>query len=158
LQTGEPGVRFRFRAAPGASTKESSVDDEYGYATPAEALERGVECAGCGVPFADMAYYDGDAGYFCERCDRERGERLTAEARIYAERECRITRPLPEYDRRREHSHTPDAYLAHCRHSCTNYDELIVGLDRESVRNRIYYDAIRDRITELIEQARPDTA
>lgn len=88
------------------------------------------------------------------------------QAAIFAEAQCRITRPLPEYDPDEEFrctpeeyengdkaSKTPNAHPCHCRHNGTNYDDLIRELDRSSATDQVVYRAIRDRIEKLLEDA-----
>jgi hypothetical protein len=91
-----------------------------------------------------------------------------AEAEQYAIENCRITKPLPEYDPKKHHavspeeyeagirlSHTPSSVMTTARHECTNYDELIRGLDTSSVRDEITYIAIRGRVEEMLRLAIP---
>lgn len=126
----------------------------------------GVSCAECGEHVAHEAYLDGVGAYFCESCMNQFIREVEGEAVAYAEGHCKITLPLPRYDPTREYRCTPDEYavglresyttnahMCSCRHNCTNYDELIKSLDRDSVRDKIYYMAIRARITDLLETA-----
>jgi hypothetical protein len=131
----------------------------------AEAFEgEDVHCDECGVKLEWACY--ARAAYYCERCMAELAKQAETEAREYALEQCRITRPLPQYDPSREYrctpeeydagdreSYTPNAHACYCRHECTNYDELIEGLDQQCELDQIYYLAIRDRIEELIEEA-----
>ena len=84
----------------------------------------------------------------------------------FAEECCRITRPLPEYQPELEYrcspeeyrmgereSYSPNAYLCHCRHNCTNYDELVADLGKDSATDHVRYLTIRDKIHELLEKA-----
>lgn len=50
-------------------------------------------------------------------------------------------------------SYTPNSHMCHCRHNCTNYDKLIEPLDRDIAVHQVYYDEIRDRITDMLENA-----
>lgn len=124
-----------------------------------------VSCAECGANLADEAYFDGDGAYYCEPCMDKFVKEVTWEAKEFAEENCRITEPLPRYDPENEYrctpeeyqmgareSYTPNSHMSHCRHNCTNYDELIAALDRDSVRDRIYYTAINVKITELLQE------
>ena len=47
-------------------------------------------------------------------------------------------------------------YDAALRHGYTNYDELIRPLDRYDIEHQMYYQAIRNRIDELLEQAKEE--
>lgn len=127
----------------------------------------GVECCDCDQHLPDEAYYDGEGNYFCAACLSVWVKEAEAEARAYALENCRIIRPVPPYDTsqpeyrctREEYesgareSHTPNAHLCHCRHACTNYDELTAPLARDGCWDRIMYDAIRERTDELVEAA-----
>jgi hypothetical protein len=117
------------------------------------------------VPLA--VAYAADAGYYCEACIPAVAAEAEVEARAFAREYCRVTRPLPPYDPAREYRCTPEEYASgnresytrsahacYCRHECTNYDELVRGLDRPSVTDQILYAAIRERIKELLEEAR----
>jgi hypothetical protein len=87
------------------------------------------------------------------------------EAERYALENCRITKTLPEYDPQYRDARTPEEYRSgdqesytvnahrcHCRHNCTNYDELIKTFDRDSLRDNVFYEAIRERIEELLNE------
>lgn len=128
-----------------------------------EDYEEGVQCADCDTHLPEEAYYDGIDEFFCKKCMDLRIEECHQEAVEFALENCRITSPLPEYESELELRCSPDAYamgdwacytpdyhMARCRHNCTNYDELIKDLDREAVPDRIYYNAIRERITDLL--------
>lgn len=101
---------------------------------------------------------------YCEPCITDLKDRAEAKAKVYAAQNCKITKPLPEYDSQFEfraspedydhgarESYTPNAYMCHCRHNCTNYEDLIASLDRNSLFDHAKYRAIRDRITDLLE-------
>lgn len=61
--------------------------------------------------------------------------------------------PTPEqYERGERDAYTENSYRCYCRHSCTNYDDLIRNLDRHDAADQLVYDAIRARIDELVEQ------
>jgi hypothetical protein len=126
-----------------------------------------VNCLRCGRAIEDEAYYDGVEGYYCEACIGKIIAAYKLEADAFAAEQCRLTRrPLPEYDPSLEYrctpeqyaagdraSYSPAAYLAAVRHEATNYDELIAPPDRDSVRDRVFYDAIYRRIMQMIESA-----
>ena len=105
--------------------------------------------------------------HYCEACATELAREEDVEAREYTREHCRVTRPLPPYDPALEYrctpeeyaggareSYTPNAHACYCRHNCTNYDELIRGLERYCPLDQIRYEAIRSRIEELLEEAR----
>lgn len=129
-----------------------------------EMYEDGVSCVECGKHLPQEAFWDGEGAFYCEPCWRPLVEEIEKEAKAYAKEHCKVTRQPPEYDPDLEYrcppeeytlgsreSYTPNAFMACCRHHYTNYDELIKPLERDSVRDRIYYRAIRDRITDLLE-------
>lgn len=133
---------------------------------PVGEIDGDVTCGGCDDPVTGEAYYDGEGTYYCESCATDLAEGWTAEATEYAVQNCRITAPVPAYDPQREfrctpeeyeagakESYTPNAHLAHCRHRCTNYEELLRGLDRDRAHDRVRVAAIRERVTELLEEA-----
>jgi hypothetical protein len=125
-----------------------------------------VRCTECKI-LLEEAYWDGDAWY-CEGCINALAQVIVKEAESYALESCKITRPLAKYDARYEYRPTPEEYnsgakeaytenahRAHCRHNCTNYDELIKTLSKysEVLRDKVYYEAIRKRIDELLDDA-----
>lgn len=123
-----------------------------------------VPCAQCGVLLEEGCYIANE--YYCEGCATVLVDEAEVEAREYALQECRITRPLPPYYLELEHRCTPEEYeygdresytlnshACYCRHRCTNYEELISGLDRDCPLDQILYLAIRERIDELVEEA-----
>jgi hypothetical protein len=134
--------------------------------TPVED-EDGLPCAKCGQVLREEAYYDdGDGVHYCETCVKELIESLKGEAIAYAKEHCKITDPLEKYDSQYEYrctpedyahgareSYTENAHMCHCRHNCTNYDELIKDLGRDSIAGRVYYTAIHARIMEMLEEA-----
>jgi hypothetical protein len=93
-------------------------------------------------------------------------EQLERKAEQFARENCRLTRPLPEYDPDGALSESgekytggtltatsPVAWLAHVRHGCTNYDELIESLCKHRFADRIWYAVIRSRVTALLGDA-----
>ena len=137
---------------------------------PSFELDEPVCCTDCGQPIADddFVYWDEPGEYYCEHCIDKLVKRVVKEARAFAKANCKITHPLPEYDEEAEfkcsredyeagerESYSPNAYMAHCRHNCTNYDDLIKSFDRDTYSDQLYYEAIKDRIAVLIEQERP---
>ncbi len=121
----------------------------------AESLPEGVEplaaCSTCDrmVRENEDVYTDGES-YYCRRCFVNLLADAETQAAIFAEAQCRITRPLPEYDPDEEFrctpeeyengdkaSKTPNAHLCHCRHNGTNYDDLIRELDRSSATDQV---------------------
>lgn len=105
-----------------------------------------------------------DPLYVCEPCFRDLERDAESESPEFALKNCRITEAWPVWDATTEWSITPEdyefgdrvsntenAYRTTCRHECTNYDELISSLDKFNPLDSILYDAIRDRIDELID-------
>jgi hypothetical protein len=131
----------------------------------ADISEKGVvRCAKCRRREREEVYYDGAGKYYCDGCIDDVIDKAKVEAIAYAEEHCKITSRLPEYDSIHEfrcspedyemgyrESYTPNAYMCHCRHQCTNYDELIDPLDTDTIEGEVYYKAIKARITELLE-------
>lgn len=136
-----------------------------------EMIEEGEElrCAECNRLFGEdeEAVYWGDV-HRCEACSEKLAEIVEADAAEFAEENCKITKALPKYNPLHEfrctredyesgyskESYTRNSHLCYCRHNCTNYDELIKGLNRfdHSLENQILYQAIRCRIDELLEE------
>ncbi len=117
-------------------------------------------CTICGARQHEL--YVATEGLCCEDCAKAIVASTIDEAREFAQREVKITSPFPTYPPELEYactpeeyrmgdreSHTPNAHNCYCRHACTNYDELLKELDRDSIRDGIYYNAIRYRIDEL---------
>lgn len=116
---------------------------------PAEELPKGSEhCVECGALIKDEAYYI-DSEIYCETCQKELVEFCKGEAEMEARRECEITRsPLPVFDLKTEE----DCWRADSRYrdEFTNFGKLVSTLDRNSLEDRIRYDAIHWRTGELI--------
>ncbi len=117
-----------------------------------------VKCTGCdnALDVDGEAYFGEDEDYYCESCANDNEEQVNQSAEEYAAATCEITQPLPREEPFNCHTNTergPDenSYMNYCRHQCTNYDELIRGLDRHSLDGRATYEAIRERVTNLIE-------
>jgi hypothetical protein len=99
-----------------------------------------------------------DAGeQFLFECVKEESEELLSQ--------CKLTKELPVYDTAMEYRCTPDdygqgykesyspsSYLAYCRHSHTNYEELIDGLGQSGV-DAFVYRAVKRRCNELVRQS-----
>jgi hypothetical protein len=123
-----------------------------------------LRCTECDKLFGEdeeVAYFED--GYCCQTCAEERTEIAETEAKQFAEENCKITKTLPKYDPTQEFRCSPDDYesgsresytrnshLCYCRHNCTNYDDLIKGLDKCDLEDQIAYEAIRCRIEELL--------
>jgi len=101
--------------------------------------------------------------WFCEQCAEACLADIQKEAIAFALEHCRITSPLhqfqEEYEYRCGHeeyelgckeSYTENSVRAFNRHCCTNYDDLIEGLDRFDATDHVFYVAIRERIDELV--------
>jgi hypothetical protein len=123
-----------------------------------------VRCAECNRTFAEnegVVYFED--GCCCETCAEQRVKIAEQEAKEFAEENCKITKVLPKFNPAREFSCTPEEYeagnresytrsshLCHCRHNCTNYDDLINGLDPHDLVHAIFYEAVRSRIEGLL--------
>ena len=117
-----------------------------------------IPCCSCATVLTEWAYFTSwESDYYCEPCIQVYCEQVEREAREYAQRECKITRQFPQYDELLADRPTLDdfagrrAYFAHCRHECTNYDKLIQGSKDAGFEGKISYEAIRERIHELID-------
>jgi hypothetical protein len=136
--------------------------------TPVEAIEESLDgpvyCESCKNEIIDDAYYDGEKSYYCDACITTVVECITAEAKLFADENCKITSPLPVYDPNLEFSPTREEYemgareaytrnshRCHCRHQCTNYERLIQDFARDCFKDRIYYKVIKERIEELLQ-------
>src|SRR6266567_2260600 len=101
-------------------------------------------CAKCAKPITHEGYaFQGNDESYCEACGARFLLETEAEARVFADANCKITRPI----------NTPDADRTHARHEHTNYDELVKALDTTNELNALYWFAIRDRMNELVEEA-----
>ena len=125
-----------------------------------------IICLICEIQITAEAFWvDEFDGSLCEDCVNEYVQDLETDAKAFAKENCRITRELPQYDDENEYrctpeeykmgnreSNTPNAYFARCRHECTNYDELIDGLKKESAAtdDHVKYEAIRARIDRIL--------
>ena len=110
-----------------------------------------------------------DSDYFCEACGEDYLGEVETEAAAFALENVKLTREVELFDPAEEYratvsdyrmgvkdSHTPRAVYAINRHECTNYDELIQGLERGDPADCIRYDAIRARIDQLLGIDRED--
>lgn len=139
------------------------IDD---LALPPEELP--LVCSECEQPIADEAYPDGEK-YLCESCFQEIIDGARQEAEEFAEANCKITHKLRRFDPEKKWACSPEEYQsgaiesytensvkAHNRHNCTNYDELIPDHHDTSIRAHELYQAIRNRIEELLDDANED--
>ena len=137
-----------------------------------------IQCLACDFYIVDKTFFVDELGYqMCEKCITSYINSLEFESEELAKRNCRITRKLPEYDGESECQCTPSAYetdgresnafddyLTKCRHECTNYDDLIANLQRNShaVCDAIEYLAIRNRTDRIlmykIKETQPNVA
>lgn len=136
----------------------TNVDDETEEFTCAD-------CGKSGVIDDEPVYEDLDGRKLCLDCAEDSAAAMRYECEEFAREHVRLTgrphRYLEEYwyapsrdeyqDGDRE-AYTENAVAAHNRHSCTNYDELISGLDRGDPWDRALYDAIRVRVEEVIDE------
>jgi hypothetical protein len=101
-------------------------------------------CVECAKLITDDGYaFLGNDESYCEACGARLLLESEAEARVFADANCKITRPI----------NRPDADRTCARHEHTNYDELVNSLDTTKELNALYWFAIRDQIDELVEQA-----
>ncbi len=113
-----------------------------------------------------MVVLAGDAGMLHEACAEEIALVRATEFEQFAIENCQITHPLPTYNPQFDFKPTPaeyaagareansrNAWHAHCRHRCTNYDALLVGLDRYNPFDTMKYIAIKGRIHAMLEHA-----
>jgi hypothetical protein len=125
-----------------------------------------VRCLECNRLLGEHegAIFWGDV-YRCEDCSYKVAEVLEVTAAAFAVEHCRITGKLPrfnpacevrctmeEYAEGFRDSYTRNSHLCECRHNYTNYEELIENLDRDNVRDQIFYGAIRMRIDALLRE------
>lgn len=131
----------------------------------AEQFDEPQKCGECSQIIVSDYCYTNDQ-HFCEECAPAIASRLYAEAAAFAFENCEVAERLPLYDESKRDAPTPEEYADgyreaytenafRCmyRHRYSNYDELIRNLDKFDFADRIRYQAIRDRIEELIEQA-----
>jgi hypothetical protein len=124
-------------------------------------------CTACRHELPDATYFsESGGGHFCEKCARAIYAATLEQAAKFALANVRVTsepepfdsdpeleiKPSPqEYAAGAKLAYTRNAWRAHVRHACTNYDELTSGLAKDDPLHRVRYDAIRQRVEELIE-------
>lgn len=138
----------------------------------AEHTEWDLICGMCECEITDSILYHMPANdVICEKCyddavEKEDAEAEAAQPRIAeAVAMCRATSDVSPYDKSEEYAptreqyergdktaYTPNAYRAHVRHNCTNYDSIIRDLDRYDWIDRLICDAVRERIDEIVIQ------
>ena len=104
-----------------------------------------------------------DAALYCEGCSAIVIDERKAEIDEVVS-ELRITTKFAKFDRRRRFAPTPREYdagdreaytenstRAYNRHNCTNYDDVIDGLDGDDALSQACYDAVRARVEELLD-------
>ena len=127
-----------------------------------------IVCDECGEVIENEVCME-DEGYFhtvC--CERVEGE-LRKEEKEFAIANCKITRKLHRFDWSKSWACSPDDYemgakesytansvRAHNRHCCTNYDELLPDRADKSMWATARYEAVRERIEELLQGAGDD--
>ena len=131
------------------------------------------ECEVCGMkdPSADAQFFEIngfplDGATICVPCywDHVKID-CEPDAKEYAIENCEITEDFPvfeshlawavtpeEYENGFKECYTTNSHRAFCRHKCTNYDSLIADLQRMNPVDSTYYQAIRDRIDELVDE------
>lgn len=110
-------------------------------------------------------YSEGSGLVMCMRCYSDEERRIEEAHPCIPDvvAMCCITKDFPEYDRSCEfrptpdeykigdrEAYTPNAYVCGCRHNCTNYNELIRALVKFDAADEVVYNAIRERIDELV--------
>lgn len=160
-----PGpLRSRQRAIP---HRTDSMPPDKPLIAAETATSNTQRCGRCGVQLeGDHSYVHEFASTLCQQCFDAYLSEVEADAMVYAEREVMITKKLPDADSETWVCCTPDNrleiepakvadfYLEHCRHECTNYDQLLSQFNTRPVAiyARIYRQAILDRVDELIIQ------
>lgn len=152
---------------PAARNSETDYGHWHDYRvdwTPLDAFEETDEqplCDECGglvvrrTGMETMCYLDDEK--FCEKCADVILKDVIRDAEEFAVSECRITRVPHIYDpsyvnhELGDRPYTRNAVDCHNRHNCTNYESLIRGLSRDENVDRIYYQAIKNRIGELLD-------
>ncbi len=170
LKNGLSNIADTMSEEPVPATTEEEMDPMFRVSCPlaipvSELGDQDIFCHKCQKQLEE-ACFDGFGRYYCEKCMETRIARVEKRAESYAASQCRITAQLPKYDRAFEfrctpedyemgakESYSPNAYLAHCRHNCTNYEILIERLDPEQIAHKVWYWAIRDRIETLLQDA-----
>lgn len=159
--------RMRENCASGPAWQfkgDSMYRDILAYPIPVEEIDsENVTCAKCNKPILDEAYIAGFKIYICEECKERIAKRIEPKAASYARKHCKIIRELPKYHPENEYrctsdeyemglrdSYSPNSYMCDCRHNCTNYEELIRPLDSDNLWDGIFYLAICERITDLL--------
>jgi hypothetical protein len=112
---------------------------------------------------------DRSDGYYCDSCTRALLLEAARDAVDVARDECKLTGRLHRFDPAHRSAPTREQYeagdreaytensvRAYNRHDRTNYDALIAELDRDNAIDRIFYNAIRDRIDVLLDEAELD--
>jgi hypothetical protein len=108
-----------------------------------------VCCAVCSSPILDCTAVL-DEGTACHvACAQPEFEHLVRDAEAFARENCRISR-MPERER---DSVSADELEEHLLEDCSNYRELINGLDRDSLQGQTFAQAVRFRMATLIEAA-----
>lgn len=123
-----------------------------------------VRCHRCHGQVSDEVY-DFGGEFLCDDCCSKALAEAEEDAQALAA-DCRITQPIERFDPKYEYScsreeyesgakesHTPKSVRANNRHNCTNYDELIEGLDRYDPLDRVRYNVVRRRIDQLLDEA-----
>lgn len=105
----------------------------------------------------EASYWIEGEGYCAAHITDEVGEMYGEAASELAARHVYITGgDMPDADQVREGRDrglilTGD-WFAYCRHTYSNYDELISRLDRNDLLDQVIYTAIRDRVYTLLEE------
>jgi len=129
-----------------------------------------THCPDCDGEFSESITLEDEAGSskradYCLDCAQAIIKEYAPEIAEYVSR-VRITDRVEKYDPRyrsaptREEydagfreAYTENAVRAHNRHTRTNYDELIRGLDRSDALEQAVYNAVRERVEELLDEA-----
>jgi hypothetical protein len=139
-------------------------------------LDEPVACVGCDTRLDEQACVVA-CEWCCETCAATLLKEEAREARAFALERCRITFPpekfdsdpklrfaptREQYEMGSKEAYTWNAVRASNRHNRTNYDALLseveaeLGLGRDDPVTRVWYEAIRERIEALLEEAEHD--
>ncbi|HQX50739.1 MAG TPA: hypothetical protein PLY87_02345 [Planctomycetaceae bacterium] len=140
---------------------------QYGSVTPVDAILEFIGdaiCMECKDEMIEWGVFDGVERYLCESCAETICCELIPTAKDAAMNSLEFTCELPtfdpakawactskEYEMGSRESYTENAFRTHCRHQCTNYDELIADLDRDNMYDQVSYQAIRCHVDRMID-------
>ena len=133
-----------------------------------DSIDEDFQCCNCGVRLVEEGVRDGVV-LWCLPCIEPKVEKALREAEAVALKECTLHDDLPKFNAANKFAPTPEEYeagekfantassfRATLRHEYSNYDQLICFLDKYDFWDCIRYEAIRYRISELVEAVAPD--